>query len=141
MTPVVIDASVWIAAVDSGDPAHASSADCLGIVARRQIQVVVPSLTRVEVACALTRRFGDAAASRALAAALFDAAFVFEEVVDAALASRAVLVGTTTRLRGADALYAAIAARETAPVITLDRELLERGGGVSPDQWLTNEGA
>ncbi len=141
MTPVVVDASVWITAVDSGDQAHASAADCLSAIGRRQLQIVVPSLARIEVACALSRRFGDADASRALTATLFDASFVFEEVVDATLASRAVAVGTTARLRGADALYAAIAERETAPLITLDRELLSRGGGVSPDQWLASEGA
>lgn len=141
MKPVVVDASVWVSAVDAGDLTHSSATDCLAALARRQIQVVVPTLARVEVACALTRRFGHADAPRALAAALFDASFVFEETIDIGLANRAILLGTTMGLRGADALYAAIADREGAPLITLDRELLERGGGVNPEQWLARAGA
>ncbi|MEO8478137.1 MAG: type II toxin-antitoxin system VapC family toxin [Gemmatimonadota bacterium] len=139
MKPVVVDASVWISAVDAGDPMHSSAADCLAALGRRQIQIVVPRLARIEVACALSRRFGSAEVSREVAAALFDATFVIEEDLDGVLSSRAVLLGTTTKLRGADALYAAIAEREGAPLITLDRELLERSGAVSPGQWLTNE--
>ncbi len=136
MKTVVVDASVWIAAVDHRDAAQASSEACLAAIARQHIRIAVPTIARIEVACALTRRFRSAEEARALANAFFDARFVHEEAIDAALASRALLLGTSARLRGADALYAAIAEREAASLITLDRELLARGGGVTPEQWM-----
>jgi len=44
------------------------------------------------------------------------------------------------RLRGADAVYVALAATCREPLITLDAEMLERGRGVveafTPEQWL-----
>jgi predicted nucleic acid-binding protein len=45
-------------------------------------------------------------------------------------------LGVEQRLSGADALYAALARAEDAVLITLDRELLDRAGGMSPAEWL-----
>ncbi|MBA2290924.1 MAG: hypothetical protein H0W15_06975, partial [Gemmatimonadales bacterium] len=44
-------------------------------------------------------------------------------------------LGTAAKLRGADALYAAVAEREGAALVTLDHEMLDRAGGVRPEQW------
>ena len=44
------------------------------------------------------------------------------------------------RLRGADAVYVALAAICSEPLITLDAEMLERARGIAdvftPEQWL-----
>jgi predicted nucleic acid-binding protein len=44
------------------------------------------------------------------------------------------------RLRGADAVYVALAAAYREPLITLDAEMFERASGVAeaftPEQWL-----
>nr|MBA2290869.1 type II toxin-antitoxin system VapC family toxin [Gemmatimonadales bacterium] len=126
MIAVVIDASVWVAAVDPGDSAHDASERFLVTIAATQCQVVVPTIARVEVACALARRFGDPTRAAELADALFDARFVHEQIVDASLAARALTLGTAAKLRGADALYAAVAEREGAALVTLDHEMLDR---------------
>jgi predicted nucleic acid-binding protein len=46
--------------------------------------------------------------------------------LDEALAERAVNLAATARLRGADAVYAAVAQRYDTTLVTLDREQLER---------------
>jgi predicted nucleic acid-binding protein len=43
-------------------------------------------------------------------------------------AHAAARVAVATKLRGADAMYVWLAAREAVPVCTLDREILARGG-------------
>jgi predicted nucleic acid-binding protein len=46
-------------------------------------------------------------------------------------------VGCNAYLRGADALYAAAARMTGTPLVTWDRELLDRGGGITPLDWLS----
>ncbi|MDZ4257649.1 MAG: PIN domain-containing protein [Gemmatimonadales bacterium] len=140
MTAVVIDASVWIAAVDPGDPERESAERFLVTVAGKLGQVVVPAIARVEVACALRRRFGAPEWSRAVVAALFSAPFIRESTLDPLLVQEAVMHGTDAGLRGMDALYVAVAAREAAVLVTLDRELLKCGGGVTPESWIASSG-
>lgn len=135
MTTVVIDASVWIAAVDPGDPERESAERCLVTIAGTLTQVVVPAIARVEVACALRRRFGDPLWAQEMVSVLFGAPFIRESTVDPTLVQEAVMLGTDASLRGMDALYVAVAARESAVLVTLDRELLERGSGVTPEAW------
>jgi predicted nucleic acid-binding protein len=51
-------------------------------------------------------------------------------VLDAALASRAVSLAAQHGLRGADAVYAAVAAQAGSTLVTLDSEQLTRLSGV-----------
>ena len=46
--------------------------------------------------------------------------------LDAVIEDRAVHLAATTRLRGADAVYAAVAQQYGATLVTLDRQQLER---------------
>jgi predicted nucleic acid-binding protein len=60
--------------------------------------------------------------------------------LDPPLAHRAVQIATHHRLRGADAVYVAVAEAFDAALITLDAEMLERGADVvttmTPSQWM-----
>jgi predicted nucleic acid-binding protein len=49
-------------------------------------------------------------------------------------------VGCRVFLRGADALYAATARVTRTPLIAWDRELIERAGALTPEQWLAGSG-
>ena len=61
---------------------------------------------------------------------------------DSDLASNAEAIAQNFFLRGADALYIALARRMNAPLVTLDSEMLERVPVVitclSPADWLKN---
>lgn len=136
MTAVVVDASVWVAAADATEVSHVSAHHLLIELAARHVTILVPSLLRVEVACALRRRRGDADGAVAQIRTFLDAPFVIEVPLDRERADAAMSLGVERRLSGADAVYAALARSEDAVLITLDRELLERADGVLPDDWL-----
>lgn len=61
---------------------------------------------------------------------LQDLYFVRLVTVDAALAELGAVTASNFRLRGADALYVALAVRLGAPLITWDDEQRQRGGGI-----------
>jgi predicted nucleic acid-binding protein len=57
-----------------------------------------------------------------------------------ALADKAWAIAVRCRLRGADAVYVALASQLRTPLISLDREVLDRARKVvrmyTPDDWL-----
>jgi predicted nucleic acid-binding protein len=61
-------------------------------------------------------------------------------LLDDALATRAAEIAMTHRLRGADAVYVAVAEAFNATLITWDTEMLERAAAVvptvTPSDWL-----
>lgn len=121
-----VDASVHVSALN---PAEADSADSQAFLARVQQQHVplfCPTLLLVEVASAVARVLGDAERAAALAAALRDWPNQTLVPLDRALASRAASLAASARLRGADAVYAAVAQQYGTILVTLDRQQLER---------------
>lgn len=136
MTAIVVDASVWVAAADPKALHHGAARGALVELAARGDTIVVPSLARVEVACALRRRLADADGALLQVEAFFNAPFIIEVTLDRGQAEAAVRLGVEHRLSGADAVYAALARAADAILLTLDRELLERADGVSPEEWL-----
>ncbi len=63
--------------------------------------------------------------------------------VDSTLGHQAALLAAEYRLRGADAVYVALAAARSQPLITLDQEMVQRGPAavlrLTPSEWLQNE--
>jgi predicted nucleic acid-binding protein len=120
----VLDASVAVAALRANEPFHADALRrCLPLFAGRD-EIVVPALFDVEVASALVRRgVPSSSVDR-----FFEKHFATRRLITlgprAARAARHV-VGIT-RLRAADALYVWLALREGIPLVTADREVLDR---------------
>lgn len=137
---MIVDASVWVASVLDKDAHHeVSLAFMHRFVKERQI-ATVPMLVWAEIAGAVARRTGDT--ERGLKAAGLITAQVWVKGVplDASLASEAMRLAATLKLRSADAVYVALAATCREPLITLDAEMLERARNVAevftPEQWL-----
>lgn len=139
MTAVVVDASVWVTSVDEKDVAQARCQEFFAVAVRHGVAIVVPTLARIEVSCTLARLLRDEASACEIAEQLFSAP-IKEVPIDQTVAAEAIRIGTVARLRGADASYAAVAALMGATLVTLDRELIERAGGITPSQWLAREG-
>ncbi|NQW99681.1 hypothetical protein HQ447_03410 [bacterium] len=66
----------------------------------------------------------------------FKTAGAKEHPVNAALLAKALSLGTTKFLRGADALYSATAEIVGGDLVSLDKEHLERAGALTPGDWL-----
>jgi predicted nucleic acid-binding protein len=133
---LTVDASVWVAALDLGDPSHAASRRFLEAMRVRREPLVGPAILLVETACALARRMDDAEKALAAVETLRNLPPLRLFQHEAELNDEAADIGARLRLCGADSFYAAVARREDAPLITWDRELAERAEGQTPAQWL-----
>lgn len=123
---LVLDASVAIASLRPKEPSYQAARARLRRLAKGDDVAIVPSLFVAEVAGALSRLGFDPAAIEAFVDAL--TARPHEVVtVGPKRARAAARVAVATKLRGADATYVWLAAREGVPVCTLDREIVARG--------------
>ena len=133
---LTIDASVWIAAADVTDKFHQPSRDLLRKVVADGTAVIQPAFGRPEVACALARRLRDGTLAQLLTHSLMNRMVTSEVAMDTAFLIATESIGTSQFLRGADALYAAVAQQSQSPLISWDNEHLQRAGGITPTDWL-----
>ncbi|MCX7167264.1 MAG: type II toxin-antitoxin system VapC family toxin [Rhodocyclales bacterium] len=137
---MIVDASVWVASVLNKDTHHEVSLAFMHRFVKEQQIATVPLLVWAEIAGAVARRTGNT--DRGMKVAELFAAKIWVKGVplDASLASEAMRLAAKLRLRGADAVYVALAAACREPLVTLDAEMLERARGVAeaftPAQWL-----
>jgi predicted nucleic acid-binding protein len=136
MSAVTVDASVWVAAQDPSDPFCARSRKFLSHTVAVGVLVHVPAFARVEVACALARKLRNPLQAERLANLVFETSGAKEHPVGAALLAKALSVGTTKFLRGADAVYSATAELNGCDLVSWDREHLRRAGALTPADWL-----
>ena len=123
---LVLDASVAISALRPKEPSYQAARARLRRLANGDDLAVIPSLFVAEVAVALSRLGFDPAAIEAFVGAL--TALPHQVVtVGSKRALAAARIAVATKLRGADATYVWLAAREGVPVCTLDREIIARG--------------
>lgn len=135
---LTVDASVWVASFDPGDRFHRESRRFFHTVGERQLVLHAPALPLLEVACALARRAQDGTVGRAAARRLRTPPTWQVHPLDASLLSRARDVGTERLLRAADALYVTTAEILATPLVSWDKELVQRGGARTPPDWLVS---
>ena len=121
-----IDASVHISALNPTEAGSADSQAFLAQVQRQRVPLFCPTLLLVEVAAAIARVIDDAGRAVALAMELRGWPNQTLVSLDEPLADRAADLAATARLRGADAVYAAVAQQYGTVLVTLDRQQLER---------------
>jgi predicted nucleic acid-binding protein len=135
-----IDTSVWINADSPTEANHASSRAFLDRVAAEKLQVIVPTLLRVEVAGTTARMTDDTPRAIAFSDAISSLPFVRLVSLDMALSESALKLAANQRLRGADAVYAAVALEYGCKLVSLDNEHLKRLGSIAvvltPEQAL-----
>jgi len=130
--PVTIDASVFVSAFTPTEPAHqVSKAFMLG-VREQSIPIIVPVLVFPEISAALSRGQGKPELGKAFVQELRNFPNTTFIDVDDNIAILAVEIAANNRLRGSDAVYAAVALRFGTELITLDREQLDRLPKVLP---------
>jgi predicted nucleic acid-binding protein len=139
-----IDASVIVNAFNVGEIGHDESLAFLSAVRTEGAAIVVPTLLVPEVAGAIARGRQDAALAKSLALDLGRLAALVMISLDQSLASEARDIAVEHRLRGADAVYAAVAFRFGSTLVTRDREQRDRLAGLlnvrSPEEALADQG-
>ncbi|MDO8786685.1 MAG: type II toxin-antitoxin system VapC family toxin [Sulfuritalea sp.] len=137
---MVVDACVWIAAFMAREPHHLRSIELVRQLAELRQSVILPTLTLAEVVGTIARRSDSTEVAPAIRQFLLTETWIEQSSIDVVLGGEAASIAMRFRLRGADAVYVALAATRRVPLITLDAEMLERARGVAevftPDQWL-----
>jgi predicted nucleic acid-binding protein len=128
-----IDTSVWVNATEPSEPDYAASRAFLRLCAAQRRPVICPTLVLVEVAGAIARQRGERPSARITRLVERWQAATFYDL-DRALANTAAALARTHRLRGADAVYAAVTQQFGTTLISRDREHLTRLVGIIPVQ-------
>ncbi len=117
---------MWVNAFDRQEPGHLISRQFLEAVQRQGLSIVVPNLVLAEVAGAIGRTRRTPAQAQAFAVALSRLPHVTVRVLDEVCALHALTLAAQQGLRGADAVYAAVAHDAGSTLVTLDNEHLTR---------------
>jgi predicted nucleic acid-binding protein len=126
---VIVDASVWISRFLVQEIHHARSRGWLETRLAAGEPVLAPTLLLVEIAGALSRRTGDPVLAQRVVGDIVllpESRFIN---LTSPLAVRAARLASELRLRGADAVYVAVAEALSLPLVTWDREQLTRAAG------------
>ncbi|GAC1351806.1 MAG: hypothetical protein NVSMB1_08410 [Polyangiales bacterium] len=121
----VLDASVAIAAARPTEPRYAAAHARVVRVLLGADDILVPSLFVFEMGAALIRRGEASTKVKAYVRALTGREGCVVSVGPKS-ATRILDMAIAARLRGADACYVFLAAREEIPLFTLDREIAAR---------------
>jgi predicted nucleic acid-binding protein len=127
-----VDASVFLNAFNPYEVSHEDSRRLLAHFQKEAIPIIVPTLLLPEVAAAISRGREDEDLARQFAAALGRLPHLVWVALDPTLARQAADVAARHRLRGSDAVYAAVALRFGSTLVTLDREQRERVASALP---------
>jgi predicted nucleic acid-binding protein len=121
-----VDASVWVNGFDQRESGHEASRQVLELLREQAIAIFEPMLVLAEVAGAISRTRQDPARAEAFALALGQLPNVTILPLDEALGQQALALAARHGLRGADAVYAAVAQQTGCTLISLDNEHLTR---------------
>lgn len=121
-----VDASVHINALNQSEAGSADSQAFLERLQQHGLTIVSPTLLLVELAAAAARALDASERGIALAAAVRQLPRQVWVPLDDAQADLAGRLAAEHRLRGADAVYAAVARFHDTTLVTLDRQQLER---------------
>src|SRR5262245_6939765 len=125
-----IDASVFVNAFNPHEDGHDGSLAFLATIHRQSDPVIVPSLLLVEVASAVARATNDSEGALAYAESIAALPYLSVIPLTSALARQAASLAAAHRLRGADAVYVAVARRYGTTIVSRDRDQRARGGAV-----------
>lgn len=127
MSPAItVDASVFVNAFSPDEDGSDASAEFLSQLRKDSIPLIQPTLFFPEVVASIARKQDDAEVALELANELKRFSRLTLIDLDDDLADYASEIAAKYRLRGSDAVYAAVALRFGTELITLDGEQLER---------------
>lgn len=137
-----VDASVFVNAFNPHEEGHAESLAILSAIQQGGDPVVVPTLLLAEIASAVARASGDSAGALQYATATAALPHLTLVALTSTTARQAAELAATHRLRGADAVYVAVARRYGTTLVSRDEEQRSRGSAVvtcqTPEEALSS---
>jgi predicted nucleic acid-binding protein len=125
---IAVDASVWVSGLTPRDFFHETSRHWLEVQLRQDVPLAIPVICLAEVAGAIARVTGNSANGEYAVDQILSHPNLRVLPVDQTLGIEAAQLAAQLRLRGADAVYVALARRLNIPLATWDEELLQRAG-------------
>jgi predicted nucleic acid-binding protein len=122
-----VDASVFVNAFNPHEEGHVQSLQILSAIQERGDPVIVPTLLVPEIASAVARATNDTAGALQYAVATAALPHLTLVSLTAAVAREAADLAAAHRLRGADAVYVAVARRYGTTIVSCDDEQRMRG--------------
>jgi len=128
MTPteLIIDASVFVAAILADEPHHKEAIGFLHRCASEGVSRMVPAIIAAEIMGPVSRRTARPVLARQFFMSLRARPDFVVLSIDQTIGDEAGEVASLQGIKGCDAVYIAIARLLGVPLITLDREQLER---------------
>lgn len=123
---IVTDASVWVSHLIAQEIHHVASREWLTAVVRSGTLIAVPALLLAEVGGAIARRTGDEKLGHQAVNHVLSTPNLRLVYTDAELGNLAAKLAVEQKLRGADALYTAVALRLKIPLVSWDQEQINR---------------
>jgi predicted nucleic acid-binding protein len=122
---------VFVNAFNPHERGHAESLQILAEIQERGDPIIVPSLLVAEIASAVARASDDTIGALQYANATAALPHLTLVSLTPVMAGRAAELAATYRLRGADAVYLAVARRYATTLVSRDDEQLKRASGVA----------
>jgi predicted nucleic acid-binding protein len=126
MTYYVIDASVWVSRLVSEDVFHAVVKEWMSAQRQEGAQFISPALLLAEIGGAISRRTNEPTLALNAIKQVKHLPGLRLVEMDNALMQTAAQLAAELGLRGADAIYVAVAARLHLPLVTLDIDQKQR---------------
>jgi predicted nucleic acid-binding protein len=130
--PYTVDASVFLNAFNPREAHHAASFQLIAQMQARAVPIIVPTLLLPEIAGTIARGSRDPELALRFAHSLCRLRHMILVSLDTETAQQAADVASRYRLRGSDAVYAAVALRFATTLVTLDQEQRQRVSPVLP---------
>lgn len=126
---IVVDASVWVSFFLAQDLNHQPSHNWLNQQLINNQPLYGPVLLLAEVCGPVARRTGQPEALKALQFLKLQPLLTLVNLNDT-LGIRAARLASTLKLRGADAVYVALSQQLRVPLVTWDKEIINRTQGI-----------
>jgi predicted nucleic acid-binding protein len=124
--PVTVDASVFVNAFSPAESGSDQALEYIDQLRKENVPIIVPALLLPEVTAAIARKQSNTELALQLMNGIRDLPNITLIDLDKSLAELSSELAAQYRLRGSDAVYAAVALRFTTHLVTLDRQQLER---------------
>jgi predicted nucleic acid-binding protein len=125
-TPVTVDASVFVNALSPDEDGSDKSAKFISQLKNEGVTLVQPTLFILEVVASIARKQDSTEIALEVLNELRKISNLTLVDLDDDFADFASEVAANNRLRGSDAVYAAVALRFGTELVTLDKEQLDR---------------
>ena len=129
---VVIDSSLWISRLLPADSNHGAARGWVARHVQSGGTLLAPTMLAIETAAGVARATNNTGVGQRAAEDLYLLPYVRLIALDAPLVEQTIRVAAGQRLRGADAIFVALAQREGVPLVTFDREQLSRAAALVP---------